>query len=133
MSNFNSVKKFMLTFGQEVKDKASFPNDKIVKLRKANEFPYAGGLMGLTHKKYLDQIIEINGKLCYPEIPNPRHKKRFIEFEQKSLWSMIKTFFLYNHYFLLLNRFFFQKLQFHECVPYKYQNQLMKILLLDFH
>ena len=33
MSNFNSVKKFMLTFGQEVKDKASFPNDKIVKLR----------------------------------------------------------------------------------------------------
>ena len=33
MSNFKSVKKFMLTFGQEVKDKASFPNDKIVKLR----------------------------------------------------------------------------------------------------
>lgn len=74
--------------------------DKIVKLRKANEFPYAGGLMGLTHKKYLDQIIEINGKLCYPEIPNPRHKKRFIEFEQKSFWSMVKTFFLYNHYFV---------------------------------
>ena len=35
-----------------------------------------------------------------PEIPNPRHKKRFIEFEQKSLWSMVKTFFLYNHYFV---------------------------------
>jgi len=33
MSNFNSVKQFMLTFGQEVKDKASFPDDKIVKLR----------------------------------------------------------------------------------------------------
>ena len=33
MSNFNSVKQFMLTFGQEVKNKASFPDDKIVKLR----------------------------------------------------------------------------------------------------
>ena len=33
MSNFQSVKKFMQTFGQEVKDKAEFPNEKIVKLR----------------------------------------------------------------------------------------------------
>tara|TARA_B110000444_G_C18407492_1_gene396480 strand:- start:147 stop:518 length:372 start_codon:yes stop_codon:yes gene_type:complete len=33
MSNFQSVKKFMQIFGQEVKNKAKFPNDKIVKLR----------------------------------------------------------------------------------------------------
>ena len=33
MSNFNSVKTFMQTFGQVVKDKAAFPNEKIVKLR----------------------------------------------------------------------------------------------------
>ncbi len=33
MTNFESVKKFMQTFGQEVKIKASFPNDKIVNLR----------------------------------------------------------------------------------------------------
>ena len=33
MSNFNSVKKFMLTFGQHVKDKASFPEEKIQNLR----------------------------------------------------------------------------------------------------
>ena len=33
MSNFQSVKKFMITFGQEVKDKAEFPNEKITKLR----------------------------------------------------------------------------------------------------
>ena len=33
MSNFNSVKKFMQTFGQEVKDKAEFPEEKIIKLR----------------------------------------------------------------------------------------------------
>ncbi len=33
MTNFNDVKKFMETFGQEVKKKAKFPSDKIVKLR----------------------------------------------------------------------------------------------------
>ena len=33
MSNFNSVKKFMQIFGQEVKDKAEFPEERIIKLR----------------------------------------------------------------------------------------------------
>ena len=33
MTNFEKVKKFMLTFGQEVKTKASFPDKKIVNLR----------------------------------------------------------------------------------------------------
>ena len=33
MSNFQSVKNFMQTFGQEVKNKAEFPNKKIVELR----------------------------------------------------------------------------------------------------
>jgi predicted HAD superfamily Cof-like phosphohydrolase len=33
MSNFQSVKNFMQTFGQEVKNKAEFPDDKIVQLR----------------------------------------------------------------------------------------------------
>ena len=33
MSNFESVKKFMETFGQEIKEKASFPDNKITSLR----------------------------------------------------------------------------------------------------
>ena len=33
MSNFEKVGKFMKTFGQEVKNKAKFPEEKIVKLR----------------------------------------------------------------------------------------------------
>ena len=33
MSNFESVKKFMETFGQEIKEKAGFPDDKITSLR----------------------------------------------------------------------------------------------------
>tara|TARA_B100000686_G_C16589003_1_gene862294 strand:- start:189 stop:557 length:369 start_codon:yes stop_codon:yes gene_type:complete len=34
MTNYEKVKEFMLTFGQEVKDKAEFPNSKIINLRK---------------------------------------------------------------------------------------------------
>tara|TARA_B100000886_G_scaffold318904_1_gene259268 strand:- start:1860 stop:2231 length:372 start_codon:yes stop_codon:yes gene_type:complete len=33
MTNFESVRKFMETFGQEIKEKAEFPNDKITSLR----------------------------------------------------------------------------------------------------
>ena len=33
MTNFESVKKFMETFGQEIREKPSFPNDKIKSLR----------------------------------------------------------------------------------------------------
>ena len=33
MSNFNDVKAFMKTYGQEIKDKSEFPDEKITKLR----------------------------------------------------------------------------------------------------
>ena len=33
MTNFESVRKFMETFGQDIKKKASFPNSKIISLR----------------------------------------------------------------------------------------------------
>ena len=33
MTKFESVKKFMETFGQEIREKASFPEDKITSLR----------------------------------------------------------------------------------------------------
>ena len=33
MSNFEKVRRFMKTFGQEVKNKADFPSEKIVDLR----------------------------------------------------------------------------------------------------
>ena len=35
MTNFESVRKFMETFGQEIKVKAGFPNEKITSLRYA--------------------------------------------------------------------------------------------------
>ena len=33
MTNFESVRTFMKTFGQEIREKAGFPNDKIIPLR----------------------------------------------------------------------------------------------------
>ena len=33
MTNFESVRKFMEKFGQEIKEKATFPNDEIISLR----------------------------------------------------------------------------------------------------
>ena len=33
MTNFERVKKFMETFGQEIREKAGFPNEKITSLR----------------------------------------------------------------------------------------------------
>ena len=33
MSNFNDVKNFMKTYGQEIKNKSEFPDEKITKLR----------------------------------------------------------------------------------------------------
>ena len=33
MTNFECVRKFMKIFGQEIKEKAEFPNDKIISLR----------------------------------------------------------------------------------------------------
>ena len=33
MTNFERVKKFMETFGQEIKEKSGFPNDKVTTLR----------------------------------------------------------------------------------------------------
>ena len=63
MSNFNSVKKFMQTFGQEVKIKAAFPNDKIIKLRydlileELNEFKQALKVKDL--KEVADALTDI--------------------------------------------------------------------------
>ena len=72
--------------------------DSAYTLRKSNEVPYCGGIMGLTHKKYINQIIELNGKLPYPDIPNPRYKNKFKQFNKNIVWGTIKTFFIYNQY-----------------------------------
>ena len=63
MSNFDDVKIFMKTFGQEVKIKAEFPKKKIVKLRydlikeELNELQYAIKTKNL--KEIADALTDI--------------------------------------------------------------------------
>ena len=63
MTNFNSVKKFMEVFGQEVKTKAEFPSEKIIKLRydlikeELNEFEQA--LKDKDLKEVADALTDI--------------------------------------------------------------------------
>ena len=51
MSNFNHVKKFMKTYGQEIKLKAEFPDKKIINLR-----------YDLIHEELNELKIAINDK-----------------------------------------------------------------------
>ena len=92
MSNFNSVKKFMLTFGQEVKDKTAFPSDKIVKLRyelileELNEFrdalaqkdikEVADALTDILYVTYgAGHAFGINLDKCFEEVQNSNMSK----------------------------------------------------------
>ena len=63
MTNFTSVKKFMETFGQEVKSKPAFPSEKISKLRydlikeELDEFQKA--LIDKNLKEIADSLTDI--------------------------------------------------------------------------
>ena len=63
MSNFQSVKLFMQTFGQEVKSRSEFPSERITKLRynlikeELNEFEKAVKDMDL--KEVADSLTDI--------------------------------------------------------------------------
>ena len=68
MSNFEKVGKFMRTFGQEVKNEAKFPDEKIIKLRydliaeELEEFKVAIKDMRVYGQQWniLGDILEIN-------------------------------------------------------------------------
>ena len=65
MSNFNSVKKFMETFGQEVKDKSAFPNDKIVKLRQDLILEEFNELQEAIKQKDLKEVADALTDILY--------------------------------------------------------------------
>ena len=63
MTNFNSVKKFMEVFGQEVKTKAEFPSEKIIKLRynliKEELYEFEEALKDKDLKEAADALTDI--------------------------------------------------------------------------
>ena len=92
MSNFEKVKKFMETFGQEIREKATFPNDKITSLRyelikeELSEFKeaiekrdlkeVADALTDILYVTYgAGHAFGINLDKCFEEVQNPNMSK----------------------------------------------------------
>ena len=65
MSNFENVKKFMKTFGQEVKEKAEFPNEKIASLRFDLIKEELEELKIAIHKKDIQEVADALTDILY--------------------------------------------------------------------
>ena len=65
MTNFKSVKKFMKTFGQEIKEKASFPEDKITSLRYDLIKEELGELKEAINKKDIKEVADALTDILY--------------------------------------------------------------------
>jgi len=65
MSNFESVKKFMKTFGQEVKEKAEFPSDKVTSLRYDLIREELDELGDAIHKKDIKEVADALTDILY--------------------------------------------------------------------
>ena len=65
MSNFQSVKKFMKTFGQEVKEKAEFPNEKITSLRYELISEELSELKDAIEKKDIKEVADALTDILY--------------------------------------------------------------------
>jgi predicted HAD superfamily Cof-like phosphohydrolase len=65
MSNFDDVKTFMRAFGQEVKVKAKFPNEKIIKLRYELIHEELGEFEGAMEEKNLKEIADALTDILY--------------------------------------------------------------------
>ena len=65
MTNFEKVKKFMLTFGQEVKTKASFPDEKIVNLRVDLINEELQELKQAVHKQDMKEVADALTDILY--------------------------------------------------------------------
>ena len=81
MTNFEKVKKFMKTFGQEIKEKAEFPSDKITKLRVNLIEEELDELKEAIYNKNIKEVADaltIGGlrNLCALRIVCPREKRK---------------------------------------------------------
>ena len=65
MSNFESVRKFMETFGQEIKKKAEFPNIKITELRYALIKEELGELKEAIENKDIKEVADALTDILY--------------------------------------------------------------------
>ena len=65
MSNFEKVKKFMQTFGQDVKNKPSFPREKIINLRSALIEEELSELKEAVNNRNLTEVADALADILY--------------------------------------------------------------------
>ena len=65
MSNFEKVKKFMQTFGQDIKTKPSFPEDKIVNLRNSLIEEELSELKEAVNNRNLTEVADALADILY--------------------------------------------------------------------
>ncbi len=102
MTNFESVRKFMETFGQEIKEKAGFPNDKITSLRFDLIKEELEELKEAIHRKDIKEVADaltdilyvtygaghafgINLDKCFKEVQNSNMSK--LGFDGKPIYN----------------------------------------------
>ena len=73
MSNFEKVRRFMKTFGQEVKNKADFPSEKIVDLRYKLIEEELEELKEAIDKKDLKEVTDALTDILYVTYGRMRH------------------------------------------------------------
>jgi len=75
---------------------------KCEKLIHQQKLFHAEGMLGLTHRKFLNLIVEKNGELPHHNIPNPRKQLEFKKLTKitYSPKGFILKFILYNKYFV---------------------------------
>lgn len=65
MTNFDSVKKFMITFGQEIKKKPQFPSQKITSLRLELIEEELNELKDAIEKKKIQEVADALTDILY--------------------------------------------------------------------
>ena len=102
MTNFKNVKIFMETFGQEIKEKAGFPNDKTTKLRYDLIEEELAELKEAIKKKDIKEVADaltdilyvtygaghafgINLDKCFQEVQNSNMSK--LNFDGKPIYN----------------------------------------------
>jgi predicted HAD superfamily Cof-like phosphohydrolase len=65
MTNFESVRKFMKTFGQEIKERTQFPNNKTTKLRYALIKEELDELKDAIEKKDIKEVADALTDILY--------------------------------------------------------------------
>lgn len=62
----------LLTYGKKNTYKFITIVNKTIKLLNEDKIPFSPNLMGLTNRKYLEEVIRLNGELPYPNLPHNR-------------------------------------------------------------